>query len=89
MPMNPQRPVPAGFTVDELLIPGVPLSFPNDEGFCSWRNFFLLTDKFVKFWERHGSNGLRRKAIRRAEQWILEAQRYTDGLAPFIRPCFT
>ena len=55
--MNPQRPVPAGFTVNELLAPGVPLSFPNDEGFWSWRNFFLLTDKFVKFWERHGSRG--------------------------------
>ena len=39
--MNPQRPVPGGFNVEELLMPGVPLSFPNDEGFWSWRNFFL------------------------------------------------
>jgi len=38
--MNPQRPVPAGFALDELMAPGVPLVFPNDEGFFSWRNFF-------------------------------------------------
>ena len=86
--MNPQRPVPAGFTVNELMAPGVPLRFPNDEGFWSWRNFFLLTDKFVKFYERHGSLGLRQKAIRRAEQWILERTRYTDGLAAIYPPMF-
>jgi squalene-hopene/tetraprenyl-beta-curcumene cyclase len=86
--LNPRRPVPAGFTINELLTPGVPLSFPNDEGFFSWRNFFLLTDKFVKFWERHGSKGLRRKAIRRAEQWILERTRYTDGLGAIYPPMF-
>src|SRR6202051_2879010 len=84
--MNPQRPIPAGFTLNELLAPGVPLSFPDDEGFWSWRNFFLLTDKFVKFYERHGSHGLRQKAIRRAEQWILERTRYTDGLAAIYPP---
>src|SRR6266700_289525 len=39
--MNPRRPVPAGFTLSELFVPGVPLEFPNDEGFFSWRNFFL------------------------------------------------
>ncbi len=86
--LNPQKPVPAGFTVDELLIPGVPLSIANDEGFFSWRNFFILADKFVKFWERHGSRSLRQKAIRRAEQWILERTPYTDGLGAIYPPMF-
>jgi squalene-hopene/tetraprenyl-beta-curcumene cyclase len=84
--MNPMRPVPAGFTLDELLIPGVPLAFPNDEGFFSWRNFFLLADKFLKFWEKYGSKAIRRAAIRRAESWMLERTRYTDGLAAIYPP---
>ena len=84
--LNPQRPVPAGFSLDELLVPGVPLSFPNDEGFFSLRNFFLVADKFVKFWERHGSRRLRQKAIRRAEQWILERTPYTDGMGAIYPP---
>jgi squalene-hopene/tetraprenyl-beta-curcumene cyclase len=84
--LNPQRPVPQGFTVNELLIPGVSLSILNNEGFFSWRNFFIQADKFVKFWERHGSRNLRQKAIRRAEQWILERTPYTDGLAAIYPP---
>jgi squalene-hopene/tetraprenyl-beta-curcumene cyclase len=86
--LDPRKPVPAGFTVNELLIPGVPLSIANDEGFFSWRNFFILADQFVKFWERHGSRSLRQKAIRRAEQWILERTPYTDGLGAIYPPMF-
>jgi len=78
---NPQRPVPAGFTIQELFIPGKSMEFTNDEGFFSWRNFFLTADKLAKFWERHGSRGLRTKAIRRAEQWMLERTKFSDGLA--------
>jgi squalene-hopene/tetraprenyl-beta-curcumene cyclase len=78
---NPQRPVPAGFTIQELFIPGRSMEFSNDEGFFSWRNFFLTADKLAKFWERHGSRGLRTQAIRRAEQWMLERTKFSDGLA--------
>jgi squalene-hopene/tetraprenyl-beta-curcumene cyclase len=84
--MNPQRPVPAGFTLDELLIPGVPLDFPNNEGFLSLRNFFLKADKVLKLWERYGSRRLRQRAIRRAESWMLERTRYTDGIAAIYPP---
>jgi squalene-hopene/tetraprenyl-beta-curcumene cyclase len=86
--MDPKRPVPAGFDVNELLVPGVPLEFPNDEGFFSWRNFFIKADKFLKFWEKHGSKSIRLKAIRRAERWMLERSRYTDGLAAIYPPMF-
>lgn len=84
--MNPQRPVPAGFSLDELLIPGVPLNFPNDEGFFSLRNFFLKADKVLKLWEKYGSRSLRQRAIRRAESWMLERTRYTDGVAAIYPP---
>ena len=65
--MNLQRPVPEGFTLQELFLPGVALEFPNNEGFLSWRNFFLKADKVLKIWERHGSRAMRTQAIRRAE----------------------
>jgi squalene-hopene/tetraprenyl-beta-curcumene cyclase len=84
--MNPQRPVPKGFALDELLVPGVSLEFPNDEGFFSWRNFFVQADKLLKWWERNGSKSLRQRAIRRAESWMLERTRYTDGLAAIYPP---
>src|ERR1700724_771610 len=84
--MNPRRPVPAGFHLKELLVEGEALDYPNKEGFFSWRNFFIQADKVFKFWEKHGSRGLRTKAIRRAEQWMLERTRYTDGLAAIYPP---
>jgi len=84
--MNPRRPVPAGFTLNELQAPGVPLNFPNDEGFFSWRNFFLKADRILKLWDRYGSRRLRQRAIRRAESWMLERTRYTDGVAAIYPP---
>jgi len=84
--MNPQRPVPKGFSIEELFVPGVPLEFPNNEGFLSWRNFFLKADKFLKFWERHGSRSLRQAGIRKAEKWMLERTRHTDGLGAIYPP---
>ena len=78
--LDPRRPVPAGFNLDELFLPGVPLNFPNNEGFLSWRNFFLKADRLLKWWERHGSISLRKRAIRKAEKWVLERTRYSGGL---------
>jgi squalene-hopene/tetraprenyl-beta-curcumene cyclase len=84
--MNPRRPVPAGFTLNELFKPGEPFEFPNNEGFFGWRNFFLKADKFFKFAEKRMWRGLRTKAIQRAERWILERTRYTGGLAAIYPP---
>ena len=47
---DPRRPVPKDFTVNELLEPAVPLGFSNNEGFFSWRNFFLQADVALKLW---------------------------------------
>jgi len=78
--MDPRRPVPKGFTVEELLVPGVSLAFADNEKFLSWGNFFFVADRFLKLWERHGSRSLRMRSIRRAEQWILERTRHAHGL---------
>jgi len=50
------------------------------------RNFFLKADKVLKLWEKYGSKRLRQRAIRRAESWILERTRYTDGVAAIYPP---
>ena len=78
--MNPRRAVPAGFNLNELFLPGVSLEFPNNEGFWSWRSFFLKADLVLKLWERWGSRAIRDRAIRRAEQWVLARTRYSGGL---------
>jgi squalene-hopene/tetraprenyl-beta-curcumene cyclase len=75
------RPVPAGFRVDELIKPGVPLAFPNNDGWLSWRNLFLTLDRGFKLWERHGLRSIRQRAVRLAEQWILAHTERSDGLA--------
>ena len=77
---NPMRPVPAGFTLQELMRPGASYSYRREERLLSWRNFFFLNDRLLKFWERHPIAGIRRKAIRRCERWILERTCYSDGL---------
>lgn len=84
--MNPQRPAPAGFDLSELFLPGVPVTFTGDKKFFSWRNVFFALDRGLKLWERLGPKFIRRAAIRRAEKWILERTRYTDGLAAIYPP---
>src|ERR1051326_935144 len=66
---NPCRPVPAGFNLDELWLPGASPAFRKDNRLFSGRNFFLALDRWLKWWERHGSKALRRKAVEQARQW--------------------
>jgi squalene-hopene/tetraprenyl-beta-curcumene cyclase len=79
--LDPQRPVPDGFDLKELFVPGgTRWSWLKDREFLTWRNIFLGADQIAKFWERHGSRSVRRRAILRAEQWMLERTKYSDGL---------
>ncbi|MBL0160316.1 MAG: squalene--hopene cyclase [Bryobacterales bacterium] len=76
------RPVPAGFTLQELFRTDVPVSFHQAESFFSWKSVALLGDKAVKWWERSGvSAGIRAKAIGRAKEWMLERLCHSEGLA--------
>ncbi|MGD0364079.1 MAG: squalene--hopene cyclase [Bryobacteraceae bacterium] len=83
---NPRRPVPAGFNLDELYKPGASLGFQPGESFFSWRNFFLTADRFLKFWEKHGSRSLRRRALKAAEKWMLARCENSDGLGAIYPP---
>jgi squalene-hopene/tetraprenyl-beta-curcumene cyclase len=83
---NPRRPVPEGFNLDELFVPGVDPAFYIDTGWFTWRNLFLRIDRILKWWERYGSKALRRKALRTAEKWMLERFHGSDGLGAIYPP---
>ncbi|MEZ5351380.1 MAG: squalene--hopene cyclase [Bryobacteraceae bacterium] len=82
----PPRPVPAGFHLDELFKAGVSPRVPNEDGLISWRNLFLSLDRAFKFWSRHPIASVRRKAVAKAERWILDHTKHSEGLAAIYPP---
>jgi squalene-hopene/tetraprenyl-beta-curcumene cyclase len=78
--MNPGRPVPAGFTLNELFLPGAPMFPERDLKLVSWRNFFLRLDRFLKKWERIGPRFVRDHAIRKCADWMMAHFDGSDGL---------
>jgi squalene-hopene/tetraprenyl-beta-curcumene cyclase len=83
---DPCRPVPQGFTLDELWLPGASAEFRRDASPFTWHNAFLALDSGLKWWERHGSSALRRKAMQRAGQWMVERIAHSDGLGAIYPP---
>jgi squalene-hopene/tetraprenyl-beta-curcumene cyclase len=77
---NPCRPVPAGFNVEELFLQGAPMHPERDLSFFTWRNCFLALDGFLKFWERISPGVIRRYAIQKCAEWMIEHLNYSDGL---------
>jgi squalene-hopene/tetraprenyl-beta-curcumene cyclase len=71
------RRVPAGFTLDELLLPGASLALPKRKGLSK---LFNHLDRVFKLWEKRGPARIRNAAIREAEHWILYRTRHTEGL---------
>jgi squalene-hopene/tetraprenyl-beta-curcumene cyclase len=85
--LNPRRPVPEGFNLKELfLAEGPSFRWFKDREYLTWNNVFLSLDHLAKIWERFGSKSLRRRAILRAEQWMLERTKYSDGLGAIYPP---
>ena len=83
---DPRRPVPAGFDLKELWLPGVNPAFRRDDGTLTWRNAFLAVDRLLKWWERHGLKSVRRKAVERAKDWMIERLNDSDGLGAIYPP---
>jgi squalene-hopene/tetraprenyl-beta-curcumene cyclase len=83
---NPARPVPAGFNLKELFLPGATFSYRHNEKIFSWRNFFFLNNRILKFFDRHPIGFLRRYAIRKCERWMLERTQRSDGLGAIYPP---
>jgi squalene-hopene/tetraprenyl-beta-curcumene cyclase len=83
---NPRRPVPRGFNLDEIWLPGVSPAFRKDPRWLTWHNVFLTVDRLLKWWERSGSKSVRRKAIERAKVWMIERMHGSDGLGAIYPP---
>jgi squalene-hopene/tetraprenyl-beta-curcumene cyclase len=77
---NPEKPVPEGFTLEELFVPGQPLHPARENGLFTVSNAFLVLDRFAKGWAKWGSKTIRRHAIKKCEEWMLERLDGSDGL---------
>jgi squalene-hopene/tetraprenyl-beta-curcumene cyclase len=84
---RPTRPPKSGIDLDELYPEGIherDLALPPDPEAITWRNFFLWLDRLHKFAERfayHGIHPFRKRALKKAEAWMLERFEGSEGLA--------
>ena len=56
----------------------------RDPKLFTWRNFFIWLDRLHKFAEifaRHNLHPFRKRAIKKAEEWMIERFEGSDGLA--------
>jgi squalene-hopene/tetraprenyl-beta-curcumene cyclase len=95
---HPKKTLPATAQLNELFedaaAPGqapvrwIPLGLPKpvNEGFFSWRKFFLLWDRFFKMMEGRGPHFLRTWSLRLATQWMIEHFQDSEGLAAIFPP---
>jgi squalene-hopene/tetraprenyl-beta-curcumene cyclase len=80
---KPTHPLP-GINLDELYPEGFherDLSLHPDPNLFTWRNFFLWLDRLHKFVEHYKLQPFRKRALRKAEQWMRERFEGTNGLA--------
>jgi squalene-hopene/tetraprenyl-beta-curcumene cyclase len=84
---KPTRPLKNNVRLDELFPEGIherDLALPPDPERLTWRNLFLALDRLHKFAEWFAENGIhpfRKRALRKAEQWMIERFEGSDGLA--------
>jgi squalene-hopene/tetraprenyl-beta-curcumene cyclase len=83
---DPKRPVPAGFNLEEIFIPGKSTGIESDESWLSWRKTFIESDKILKLWDRYGYARIRKAALRKCEHWMLERMKHADGLGAIYPP---
>jgi squalene-hopene/tetraprenyl-beta-curcumene cyclase len=74
----------AKVTLDELFPEGYherDLAIPPDPQTFTFRNFFLWLDQLHKFVENNKLRPFRKRALKKAEEWMLERFEGSDGLA--------
>ena len=81
---KPYKKIPSEHGIDELFVGGrehADLRLRMDrEHKISWRNVFLIADRVVHWCEAVYIRPLRKLALKRAEQWMLERLEMSDGL---------
>lgn len=71
--------IPQGAHISELITPGSKAdAYSGRRGLIP--AFFSAVDVILKFYMKHPSRGLRRRAVDRAEQWMLEHFQESEGL---------
>jgi len=79
---KPCWPVPAEARVDELFLnPSRRTAAFELKAEVSWRNAFLVLDRVLKVYERLPWKPGRKRAVRRANEWLLEHLERSEGLA--------
>jgi squalene-hopene/tetraprenyl-beta-curcumene cyclase len=80
---KPFKKIPREQGLAELFPNGMdhtPMQLKWDKKLVSWRNFFLVLDASVHFFERVHVRPLRKIALKAAEEWMLERFEMSDGL---------
>jgi squalene-hopene/tetraprenyl-beta-curcumene cyclase len=80
---KPLKKIPSEMGVEELFVGGRDKSRMHlhwSKKVVSWRNFFLVLDRVVHWFERVHIRPLRWLALRCAEKWMLERFEMSDGL---------
>ena len=81
---KPFKKLPPEQGIDELFVGGrakADLKLRWDRKHpVSWRNFFIFTDRLAHWAERVHLRPLRKRALKRAEEWVLEHCENSDGL---------
>ena len=81
---KPFKKIPDEMAIDELFVGGRDRSRMRLEWskkLVSWRNFFLVLDRLVHWFEAVHIRPLRSLALKKAEKWMLERFEMSDGLA--------
>jgi squalene-hopene/tetraprenyl-beta-curcumene cyclase len=81
---KPFKKIPLEMGIQELF-PGGSMNNVNlhlrwDRRLFSWRNFFLVANAMVHFFERIHIRPLRSLALKKAERWMLQRLEMSDGL---------
>jgi squalene-hopene/tetraprenyl-beta-curcumene cyclase len=80
---KPFKKIPDELAIDELFVGGRDKSRMRlewSDKLVSWRNFFLVLDRLVHWFEAVHIRPLRWLALKKAEQWMLERFEMSDGL---------
>ncbi len=80
---KPFKKIPPEESIDELFVGGrnsSSLRLNWSKKLISWRNFFLVLDRLVHFFELVHVRPLRSRALKVAEKWMLERLEMSDGL---------
>jgi squalene-hopene/tetraprenyl-beta-curcumene cyclase len=80
---KPFKKIPPEQGIDELFVGGDKSRMRlhwDKKKLIGWRNFFLVLDRLVHFFERVHIRPLRSRALKMAEKWMLERLEMSDGL---------